>query len=252
MLVLSRQTQQQVVFPQLGIKVKILQVRGKIVKLGIDAPGEYQILRNELAPDASPPSASNEAEHRRRNELNLLQLKLTAIQRRIERGESVDADVTLQHLLQRYSEIDHELDPAVEGLPAAGATRPIRLLVVEDCDNERRLMAYVLASHGFDVHVARDGSEALRQMKSGPTLPDCVLMDMQMPLSGGLETLLRIRQDERLADLVVLAVTGSKRSPDDEPAGRGWDGWFPKPLDVPRLISRLSEFEAADRLQIAN
>ena len=47
MLVLSRRSQQQIVFPNLGITLQILQVRGQIVKVGIEAPPEIAILRQE-------------------------------------------------------------------------------------------------------------------------------------------------------------------------------------------------------------
>ncbi len=115
----------------------------------------------------------------------------------------------------------------------------IRLLIVEDSDNERNLMAYLLASHGCDVHVARDGAEALEQLRMLGTMPDFVLMDMEMPFSNGLQALHKIREDERLSQLKVFAVTGSPRVVEDEPAGRGWDGWFAKPLDVSKLVKRL-------------
>ena len=48
MLVLSRKSDEQVLFPELGIVVKVIRVRGNQVRLGIDAPDSVRILRGEL------------------------------------------------------------------------------------------------------------------------------------------------------------------------------------------------------------
>lgn len=263
MLVLSRRAHQEVVFPHLNIKLSILQIRGRIVKIGIEAPKNIKVLRQEAAErDASASQGLQAAaialtddsagaeEHRRRNELNLLQLRLEAVQRRIDRGETVDAESTLQSLFGNVIAFDHELAAQQHReAPILENGRAMRLLVVEDCENERRLMAYVLASHGFDVHVARDGQEALEQLRMWGVKPDVVLMDLQMPMSDGLEALHQIRHDHRLADLKVFAVTGSNRVPENEPVGRSWDGWFSKPINVARLIARLREEEASFQLK---
>lgn len=247
MLVISRHPQQEIVFPHLGIKVSVLQVRGRIVKLGIEAPPAVKVFRQEILGDEESAFAMDQAnaetlesqkkEHRRRNELNLLQLRLESLQRRIDRGEIVDPESTLEWLLGNVRAFDQEVglsrNPGIPGM----AGRPLRLLIVEDSDNERRLLAYLLAQQGFDVHVARDGAEALEQIRMiGCSKPDVVLMDMQMPISNGLETLQRIRDDEGLADLKVFAVTGSIRQPENEPIGKGWDGWFRKPINIGKLI----------------
>jgi carbon storage regulator CsrA len=261
MLVISRRAEQQIVFPHLNIQISILQIRGRLVKLGIDAPDSIQVLRREIVSEgdaATPPgdhkadsSVDDEESHRRRNELNRLQLQLQVIQRRIDRGEVLDAEATLRGLLSGLQTFEQEFTPmgALE-LPEQSG-RPIRVLVVEDCDNERRLMAYLLATHGFDVHVARDGIEAIRHLRMWGSKPDFVLMDMQMPLANGLETLQRIREDEFLCNLKVFAVTASPRTTANEPLARGWDEWFSKPLDIQKLIARLRMDDSASRCNSA-
>jgi CheY-like chemotaxis protein len=239
----------------LGITVSVVQVRGQLVKLGINAPASVQIVRQELLGEhpEKPPGKprGDEADHRRRNELNLLHLRLEAIQRRIDRGEKLNAETTLYSLLNKVASIDHEWNGARPQAWPTTKGRPIRLLVVEDCDNERQLMAYVLASHGFDIQVARDGSEAIEQLQMWDWMPDFVLMDMNMPVADGQETLLKIRHDDRLSNLKVFAVTGSRRDIGSEPAGRGWDGWFQKPLNVPNLIESLQNESSPDSVTIA-
>lgn len=247
MLILSRRAEQQIVFPHLGIRVNVLQVKGQLVKLGVEAPRAVRVVRNELVDKSErrvgDAAADRERDHELRNALNLLNLKIQALQSRIDRGEDLAVEEVLDSLLARYSAMDHSFHEAPVLSPAMG--RPGRLLVVEDCDNERQLMAYLLASHGFDVQVAPDGNAALNQLRTSDKLPDFVLMDVEMPGSGGLETLMQIRSSETLRDLHVFAVTGTARDLGSEPIGHGWDGWFRKPLDVSALVSRLNSDLAA-------
>ncbi len=53
MLVLSRRTSESILFPELGITVKVLKVQGKTVSIGIEAPDRIQILRGELVESAT-------------------------------------------------------------------------------------------------------------------------------------------------------------------------------------------------------
>ena len=49
MLVLSRRPDQQIVFPSIGVSIKLLKVRGAVAKIGIDAPRDLKILRDEVS-----------------------------------------------------------------------------------------------------------------------------------------------------------------------------------------------------------
>lgn len=60
MLVLSRKTQETIVFPQLGITITIVGAEGR-VKVGIEAPREVQILRGELEVNAVTGSGCDES-----------------------------------------------------------------------------------------------------------------------------------------------------------------------------------------------
>lgn len=51
MLVLSRKEDEAIVLPGLGITIKVVRIRGEVVRLGIDAPNDVKILRDELELD---------------------------------------------------------------------------------------------------------------------------------------------------------------------------------------------------------
>ncbi|HEV7281049.1 MAG TPA: response regulator [Pirellulaceae bacterium] len=241
MLVLTRRAEETLVFPNLGITLSVLRVTGKVVKLGVDAPPDVKVLRSELPvhADAEGPaeegSTDSETLHRIRNELNAVRLGLRLLQAGIEKGVQPPSAEAFDRLVDQAAGLDRR----VAGLTREGATeRPRRLLVVEDADNERALMANLLALYGFDVYVARDGQEAIERLEREP-LPDFVLLDCNMPVATGPETLRRIRDDDRLQHLKVFAVTGSEQPTRREEPRERWDGWFSKPLDVDRLLATL-------------
>lgn len=55
MLVLSRQTNDSIFFPELNISIEILQIKGKTIRIGIDAPSEFRVIRGELNYSSKPP-----------------------------------------------------------------------------------------------------------------------------------------------------------------------------------------------------
>ncbi|MBX7102850.1 MAG: carbon storage regulator [Gemmataceae bacterium] len=58
MLVLTRRPDESVLFPQLGISVKVIRVSGSVVRVGVDAPSDLRVLRGELACETKPDAAT--------------------------------------------------------------------------------------------------------------------------------------------------------------------------------------------------
>ena len=79
------------------------------------------------------------------------------------------------------------------------------VLIVDDNPTNRDLLTRQLARHGYVVASASDGQEALDQLSARDF--DLVLLDVIMPGLDGIETLRRIRQDERLTDIPVLMLS---------------------------------------------
>lgn len=104
--------------------------------------------------------------------------------------------------------IDLELDE-VHTSSSSGSYRSIRrrrtVLVADDSERVQSLAQRLLESAGYNVIVAADGLEAVRLVREEH--PDLVVLDLLMPRMTGFDLLREIRQDERVKDTPVLAVS---------------------------------------------
>lgn len=240
MLVLSRRVDEELIFPNLDIRIKILRNLGNRVQLGIDAPEFIEVARGErVEPWNANASSGTGSRHKIRNHLNAVRLALELYDRQMNRGEVDAANRTFLRMLGQLRRAD--LDQA--GLPSPAVDDSVsgpHVLVVDDDANERQLLAGLLQMDGCVVETANDGLDALSFLKQG-TLPDVVLLDMQMPRLGGKETLAAIRDGWR--ELLVFGVSGSSPADNEIALGEpgGIDEWFEKPLNPSRLVQRIRQ-----------
>jgi len=231
MLVLSRRTNEKLVFPTLGVTIHVVRVQGNTVRIGIDAPPDVRVFREEVAqrPGSVMPEVQS-SRHDLRNRFNKLGLSLHLIQKQLDVGHHAEAAARLEKVLPLLEALERELRPPAE--PARPAASPAcRALVVEDDDNERELLAGLLRMHGCDCRTAANGKQALADLGSHD-LPDVVLLDLFMPDYDGRQTLQDIRANPRLRGLKVFAVSGTSPNAAGLTVGpNGLDAWFPKPLD---------------------
>jgi CheY-like chemotaxis protein len=109
------------------------------------------------------------------------------------------------------------------------------VLVVDDDDDLRSLVAEVLEDEGYDVATAPNGAEALAALRSGAPRPGVVLLDLVMPGVDGHEVLDAIDADASLRGLTVLLLTG-----DAGDAARRVTGVVTKPIDVDGLLAAVA------------
>src|SRR5438045_3918509 len=95
MLVLTRRPEEKIVFPNLGVTVKILRVQGSAVRVGVEAPPDVRVLRNELADPIAERAAVPRLSHALRNRLNSVNLSLHLLQRQLGQGQFGAAEATL-------------------------------------------------------------------------------------------------------------------------------------------------------------
>ena len=237
MLVVSRRCDEEIVFPAIGVTVKILSAAGNRVRLGVDAPTNVQILRAELQPTAEPLRST----HKLKNDLNAITLFMEMYERLIQRGDLDRAHQTYLQMLVRLKEIDRHHSPApVVTIPKETIAR---VLIVEDDDNERELLAGLLRMDGCSVDTVPNGEEALARLSSSDPRPDVVLLDMMMPKIDGPQMLSMIRKSGLLQDLTVFGMSG--RSADEvgiSIGGRdGINAWFEKPLNPNHLVKAIHQ-----------
>jgi CheY-like chemotaxis protein len=109
------------------------------------------------------------------------------------------------------------------------------VLVVEDDQEIRELVAKFLESEGFRVFTAENGRDALEQLEKIPP-PALVLVDMMMPVMDGASLIKALRSHDRLATLPVVLVTAQST---DLPKGYRH---VKKPIDLDDLAKIVGEF----------
>ena len=113
-----------------------------------------------------------------------------------------------------------------------------RILLVEDNEMNRDMLSRRLARRGYEMLLAEDGEQAVRLALAEQ--PDLVLMDMNLPLKDGWHAAREIRASPSGAGIRIIALTAHAMSDDRARAlEAGCDDYETKPLDFPRLLSRI-------------
>ena len=110
-----------------------------------------------------------------------------------------------------------------------------RILVVDDDPQIRRTMKTTLTARGYEVSDSRSGEEALDKLRLETY--DLVLLDMNMPGSGGIETCRIIRSSSDIA-IIMLTVRNSEKDK-VEALDAGADDYVTKPFSTPELLARI-------------
>jgi len=113
-----------------------------------------------------------------------------------------------------------------------------RILVIEDHEENRRLLRDLLTSFGYELIEAVTGEEGLSAAQAQQ--PDLILMDIQLPGIDGYETTRRIKANPALRHIPVIAVTSYALSGDDVKAlEAGCDAYVTKPFDPAELLEKI-------------
>ena len=110
------------------------------------------------------------------------------------------------------------------------------VLVVDDDEAVRELVATILGEEGYAVRTAASGSEALSVAQQEQ--PAVVLMDVNMPGLDGLSACRRLRADESLAALPVVLMSFQPVAGDELRRCRA-DNFLPKPFDITELVDEV-------------
>src|SRR5258706_8426135 len=115
---------------------------------------------------------------------------------------------------------------------------PPRILIVDDSETNRDILATRLATQGYELCQAADGEEALAAAKT--LLPDLILLDVMMPKLNGIEVCRRLKNDAALPFMSIILVT-AKADTKDVVVGldAGADEYLTKPVDQAALVARV-------------
>jgi signal transduction histidine kinase/DNA-binding response OmpR family regulator len=117
---------------------------------------------------------------------------------------------------------------------------PATLLVVDDNQTNRALMAGIFEKTHHQVLFANNGQEALACL--GKAKPDVILLDIRMPVMDGRTTLAEIRKQASLVSLPVIAVTASSKAGEETALQNQFSGYIRKPFSRQTLFLALAQF----------
>jgi two-component system, cell cycle response regulator DivK len=119
----------------------------------------------------------------------------------------------------------------------------MKILLVEDNEMNRDMLARRLQRRGFEVVVAVDGLQGLAL--AGAEAPDVILMDMSLPELDGWEATRRLKGAPATRSIPVIALTAHAMSGDrDRALAAGCDDYETKPIELAHLLAKLEALHA--------
>ena len=113
-----------------------------------------------------------------------------------------------------------------------------KILIVEDNEMNRDMLSRRLSRRGHEIHIAVDGAEGLAA--ADREHPDIILMDLSLPVVDGWEAIRRLKADDALSAIPIIALTAHAMVSDREEVLRmGADDFDTKPVDLPRLLEKI-------------
>lgn len=116
-----------------------------------------------------------------------------------------------------------------------------KVLCIEDNSVNMLLVSRIVEAEGHDLIQAEDGPKAIDILAE--TIPDIILLDINLPGINGLDLAKRFKADEKIAPVPLIATTAQVLVGDRERClEAGCDDYLPKPLDIRRLREVLREY----------
>jgi CheY-like chemotaxis protein len=120
-------------------------------------------------------------------------------------------------------------------------TQPPLVLIADDFPDACEMYSVYLRFHGFRVVTATNGRDAVNAAHESQ--PDLILLDVRMPVMGGLEAMQLLKTDPRFAHVPIVALTAHALPHERDAALRaGFDGYLSKPMAPDRLLEHIRSF----------
>jgi len=121
----------------------------------------------------------------------------------------------------------------------------MKILYVEDNDDNVYMLKNRLTRAGYTVIIAPDGAQGVAMALAEQ--PDLVLMDLSLPVLDGWEATRRIKADPATRHIPVVAITANAMTGDKEKAmAAGCDDFDTKPVDMPRLLGKIKALKPGE------
>ena len=115
-----------------------------------------------------------------------------------------------------------------------------KILIVEDNALNVKLFCDLLAAHGHEPRPVTDGRYALDEARDFK--PDLVITDIQLPHVTGLELIRMMRDDRKLKEVPIMAVTACAAAADEERIrSAGAQAYVSKPISVAKFVAQVNE-----------
>ncbi|MGM0500922.1 MAG: response regulator [Bacillota bacterium] len=145
---------------------------------------------------------------------------------------------------QREEESKSTTEAVVENVEFKAA----RVLVVDDIESNRKLLAFILEAENLEVETAGNGEQAIELAKKQKF--DLILMDLKMPELDGYQTLTQIKEQGLNQSTVMVAFTASATEQEIKKVKQaGFDDFLSKPVQKDILLKRLSNYLAHEVIQ---
>jgi CheY-like chemotaxis protein len=119
----------------------------------------------------------------------------------------------------------------------------VKILYVEDNDDNVYMLKNRLTRAGFTVVIATNGMKGIAMANSEQ--PDLILMDLTLPDVDGEEATRRLKADPATKHIPVIALTANAMSADRERAiAAGCDDFDTKPVEMPRLLEKIKALKS--------
>ncbi|MDE3015354.1 MAG: response regulator [Pseudomonadota bacterium] len=116
-----------------------------------------------------------------------------------------------------------------------------RILIVEDNDLNLKLFRDLLTAHGYETIETKEGIEAVSLTKS--ERPDLILMDIQLPEISGLDVMRRLKSDDAIRNIPIIAVTAFAMKDDEEKIlSAGCEAYISKPISIVPFLNTVRKF----------
>jgi two-component system alkaline phosphatase synthesis response regulator PhoP len=118
-----------------------------------------------------------------------------------------------------------------------------KILIADDNENIREALTYLLEDEGYKLWMARDGAEALREVKN--VHPDILFLDIMMPEMNGYDVCRIIKNDPELSKTYVIMLTAKGQVAEQERGKEvGADEYIVKPFSPMEILTKIKKLLA--------